>query len=750
MLENIFISIFITSLIGTGLWMILMLFKTATRKIFSPSWNYYIWLCVLVVMMLPLRITLLENDGEIAPKSTAKQATQIETTEVMLSPFDTEIQAPDNDTEVINVQDTPANTTHTLRQIVPTVSIAWAVIAVAIFIMKLVRYLVFVVQTYRTSFPVDIPQIKSKHISSRISSSISSPLMTGIFKPVLLLPDIKLSDEQIDNIILHEMTHYKRCDMLVKWFSVLAKSIHFFNPAVYFICRQLDEECELSCDAVVVKDMTREEEISYVNTIIDLLSENSSENVPLTTGMAGDKKTLKKRFLLIKNKKRISKKLVFVSVVAAFLIIGIAFIVGGILNGAIVKENKATNTALSLLELAVDLPQNYETDSGVGVEIAFESDDMLIFYGDFGLFGYDLRANEIEFSVDFVKAVGIKGSVQGSHGTAVDVSDDGSMVVISEYDVETEARGKACYIHVPSLTYERGEYEPLENPFNKEKTKGFIYPGVKINQIKYIVGNKEWRLFGSVSINTDLNLTDGNSSSFRTRYIFEFYGMLDFVSELVDRDALSSWMKQFESGERSLWELTLFTAVNELGISKESLLQANEQSGKLFTDEQIASLYLNDIRKVNECFVNPYALLHDGEIYTPDWLATHTAEDYKRIGITADELKEYLNKINVYELNFAYVPIATNMNSMVGFGERITKTDVDIGTYIVIADGTNFRVKCKEYGIEYVVRLNFQPDHIPVENAFYWIRGTYDFENNIINVQSPEGFHCPQRYMHTD
>ena len=153
------------------------------------------------------------------------------------------------------------------------------------------------------------------------------------------------------------------------------------------------------------------------------------------------------------------------------------------------------NTKSKLSEIAVGEPLNLETSSGVGVEIAYESEDMLIFYGDFGLLGYDLKANELKFSVDFVKAVGIEGSVQGSYGTAVDVSEDGKTIIISEYNVETETRGKTCYIDIPSMTYEHAEYQPLENPFNKENIKGSVYSGVKISQIKYMLNGKEWSLF---------------------------------------------------------------------------------------------------------------------------------------------------------------------------------------------------------------------------------------------------------------
>lgn len=148
-----------------------------------------------------------------------------------------------------------------------------------------------------------------------------------------------------------------------------------------------------------------------------------------------------------------------------------------------------------LSEISIAEPLDLEMSSGVGVEIAFESEDMLIFYGDFGLFGYDLNTNELKFSVDFVKAVGIEGNVQGSYGVSVDVSEDGNTIVISEYNVETETRGKTCYIDIPSLTYEYAEYQPLENAFQKENVKGSIYPGVKISKIKYMIDGKEWSLF---------------------------------------------------------------------------------------------------------------------------------------------------------------------------------------------------------------------------------------------------------------
>lgn len=369
MLEKIFLSVVITSIIGTVLFFVLWLLKPITRKVFSASWNYYIWVCVLAVMIIPLRVTLPENEIGLSLQEAVNVQTQhIEIAEEIQLPFnegavmDTKTATTKNNSIVTKTQDI-------LSYVVPIASVIWLIVATVVFVVKLVRYLLFIRQTCRTSYPADIPQIKEKRVSARVSGYISSPLMMGVLKPVLLLPDTNLSEEQINNVVLHEMTHYKRRDMLVKWFSLFVKSIHFFNPAVYLVCRQLDEECEISCDAVVVKNMTKESEVSYVNTILSLLSESTSKCVPLTTGMAGSKETLKKRFLLIKNKKRISKKVILFSIAVAVLLVTTALVFGGILNGNIIKDEDESitssddeNTVMPSNVSYVGYIENAETD----------------------------------------------------------------------------------------------------------------------------------------------------------------------------------------------------------------------------------------------------------------------------------------------------------------------------------------------------------------------------------------------------
>ena len=39
----------------------------------------------------------------------------------------------------------------------------------------------------------------------------------------------------------------------IKWLAVLARAVHWFNPAVWWLVRRLEQDCELSCDEQTVR-----------------------------------------------------------------------------------------------------------------------------------------------------------------------------------------------------------------------------------------------------------------------------------------------------------------------------------------------------------------------------------------------------------------------------------------------------------------------------------------------------------------
>ena len=222
-----------------------------------------------------------------------------------------------------------------------TIAMIWIAGACLMFLSKLLSYGLFMVELRKNTEVISCPELKlftDKNIITRAGDKFSSPLMVGVFRPILLLPKVSMTEEQLGNVLSHEMIHYRRKDILYKWFVCLVKCIHWFNPAIYYVSKQIDIECELSCDAAVVKNMSDEEQTRYIDTIITLLAAGNRKQVTITTGMVSDKKTLQRRFTMIKNKIKMSKKTVIIVAVLTLAIVGCTVFASGVLNGNLIDE----------------------------------------------------------------------------------------------------------------------------------------------------------------------------------------------------------------------------------------------------------------------------------------------------------------------------------------------------------------------------------------------------------------------------
>ena len=102
-----------------------------------------------------------------------------------------------------------------------------------------------------------------------LADHIATPFVIGLFRPKIYLPSTISSEEQ-DYIILHEQTHIKRLDHIVKMIAFLALAMHWFNPLVWvaFVCAVKD--MEMSCDERVLKQMGGEIKTAYSTSLLSL------------------------------------------------------------------------------------------------------------------------------------------------------------------------------------------------------------------------------------------------------------------------------------------------------------------------------------------------------------------------------------------------------------------------------------------------------------------------------------------------
>jgi beta-lactamase regulating signal transducer with metallopeptidase domain len=108
-----------------------------------------------------------------------------------------------------------------------------------------------------------------------IAPDLSSPIVTGFFHPVILMPEDakKLSNKQLYYILRHEWSHYLSKDLWVKLLIHILCCVMWWNPPVYLLKKDLNQILELNCDHRVTKGMKKVERLEYLQTIIEVLKQ---------------------------------------------------------------------------------------------------------------------------------------------------------------------------------------------------------------------------------------------------------------------------------------------------------------------------------------------------------------------------------------------------------------------------------------------------------------------------------------------
>lgn len=127
-----------------------------------------------------------------------------------------------------------------------------------------------------------------------VCEAISTPAVTGLLCPRLLLPHERYDVQELRYILRHELCHLKRRDMLLKLVLLAANAMHWFNPVVYLMLRQADEDIELACDSAATDGLELPERAAYSRTLLAAV-QSSVRALPATTCFGGTVERLKRR-----------------------------------------------------------------------------------------------------------------------------------------------------------------------------------------------------------------------------------------------------------------------------------------------------------------------------------------------------------------------------------------------------------------------------------------------------------------------
>ncbi len=89
-----------------------------------------------------------------------------------------------------------------------------------------------------------------------LSDAVTSPFLFGLVRPRIVLPanlPEALSADQLEDVLLHELIHWRRRDVAAGWLQIFVQALFWFHPLVWLAGAQLRHERECACDEAALE-----------------------------------------------------------------------------------------------------------------------------------------------------------------------------------------------------------------------------------------------------------------------------------------------------------------------------------------------------------------------------------------------------------------------------------------------------------------------------------------------------------------
>jgi Antirepressor regulating drug resistance, predicted signal transduction N-terminal membrane component len=332
--------VFKLSLSGSILFLVISIFKPLTKKIFSDTWHYYMLVLTMCIFILPIGnlVALPKIIDYKVPIPTETVGRIMEDKKI------SQIQATDN--EKITQEENPNMAADKNQTVIKesgqplSYRISVAEIILGIWITGMSIFLGREIYVYK-SFYKKLRAVsdtvgedsclycvlenckKALNINKKIiikeSLKIKSPMIAGIFNPIIIVPKMEYSENKLEMIFTHELIHYKRKDLIVKIFALIVNIINWFNPIVYIIRSNINVVCELSLDEQMVKNFDKSKRKYYGEVILDLIEYSQNRSLIIGTSVCKSRRELEKRLKNIVYFQKSKKLIASLSLIVAIL-----------------------------------------------------------------------------------------------------------------------------------------------------------------------------------------------------------------------------------------------------------------------------------------------------------------------------------------------------------------------------------------------------------------------------------------------
>ena len=280
---EVFYNILYLSIIGSILGIIVLILRKTFDKKISPTWKFAMWSLVLFSLLVPFRFTLeSQNSHEF----------------IISSGIDKIELAKEN--LIINERG-------------KIFIYIWLVVMAIIFLYYIITSIVMRKRIGKEEVKdkkiLDILENCKKQMEVEKDIKLIKqdykkvPCIYGLFNTKILVTDeiLEKDEQSLNYILMHELAHFKRQDLLLNKLLILITTIHWFNPIIWFCFKQIRQDMELKADEMVLNKIRKDEEKEYAKTLVRLLPISQEESEPVKLLCVTDgKKNMERRIKMIK------------------------------------------------------------------------------------------------------------------------------------------------------------------------------------------------------------------------------------------------------------------------------------------------------------------------------------------------------------------------------------------------------------------------------------------------------------------
>lgn len=338
-ISPMFYKILYMSIIGIFVGIFILIARKIFDKKISPKWKCIIWMLLMIELIIPIKFKVpykYKNTEIISISGLVEPIQDVPAYEEIITKEESTPQKVENNNDISIENKEEDNLQYQVKNIFLyfILPIGWitGILANLAFIflgekniknnIKGKKYIDNNLENLLEECKIKL-EIKN-NIEIVLQEFKKTPSIIGVFKPkILITPEFLRQDDKTKKyIIMHELTHYKRKDLLFNYVLLSITVIHWFNPFVWIFFKKIRQDVELATDEMVLEKLQENEKKEYGMTLIKSLQIFQEE--PYTAKIlcvTDENKNMERRIKMVKLSNKFNKNKILIAIISLMVII---------------------------------------------------------------------------------------------------------------------------------------------------------------------------------------------------------------------------------------------------------------------------------------------------------------------------------------------------------------------------------------------------------------------------------------------